>query len=334
LVVAACQSRPGGASCRSIRVRNAPLATLGHRSATCRDGPQADTIVCIHCAGRGLFWHTQLMDCSSYLARIEFAGRPQTDLATLRRLQAGHLKHIAFENLDVQFGRRITLNHEDAFAKLVTNRRGGWCYEMNGLFRWALESIGFRVMPMAGAVMRRERGPMAIGNHLALIVELDEPYLVDVGLGDGPLEPIPLKEGSYQQQWRTLRLERLDDSWWRLHNNQNAFNPTLDFQYQPADWNLLASKCIWLQTSPESRLVQNAVCLRHLADGIVALVGRVLKTVGRDGVARRLVTSSDDYVATLDAVFGIRMPQAADLWPRIVRRHDVLFGSCDERARP
>jgi arylamine N-acetyltransferase len=127
---------------------------------------------------------------------------------------------------------------------------------MNGLFRWALESIGFRAMPMTGAVMRRERGPTAIGNHLALSVELDEPYLADVGLGHGPLEPIPLKEGSYQQQWRSMRLEHLNDGWWRFHNYENAFAQTFDFLYQPAHWNVLASKCTWLQISPESRFVQ------------------------------------------------------------------------------
>jgi N-hydroxyarylamine O-acetyltransferase len=267
------------------------------------------------------------MNCSSYLRRIGFVGCPQPNLATLHRLQRGHLQHIAFENLDVQFGRRITLDAEEAFAKLVTNGRGGWCYEMNGLFRWALESIGFGVTPMIGAVMRAERGPSAIGNHLVLSVELDEPYLTDVGLGDGPLEPIPLKEGSYQQQWRTLRLERLNDGWWRFHNYQNALAPTFDFHRRPADWDVLAEKCNWLQTNPESRFVQNAVCLRHLPNGIVALVGRVLKTVNQDGATDQFVNSADEYVETLAATFDIRLPQAADLWPKIVRRHEALFGS-------
>src|SRR5882724_6217434 len=151
------------------------------------------------------------MNCASYLDRIGIVGRPQPDLATLRRLQRAHLERILFENLDVQLGRPVTLDLDAAFAKLVTGARGGWCYEMNGLFRWALESIGFRVTPLTGAVGRRERGATAIGNHLALSVELDGPYYVDVGLGDGPTEPIPLREGSYQQQWRALRLERLND---------------------------------------------------------------------------------------------------------------------------
>ena len=264
------------------------------------------------------------MDISSYLGRIGFVGNPQPDLATLRRLQRGHLEHIAYENLDVQLGRRITLNPEDAFAKLVSSRRGGWCYEMNGLFCSVLEAIGFHVTPMIGAVMRAQRGPSAIGNHLVLSVQIDEPYLADVGLGDGPIEPIPLREGTYRQGWRGLRLERLPDGWWRFHNNENAFAPTFDFQ-QPADWDVLQQKCQWLQTSPDSRFVQNAVCLRQFPDCIIALLGRVLKTVNPYGVTSRLVNSADEYVATLATIFGIQLPEAGGLWTRISSRHDVVF---------
>ncbi len=267
------------------------------------------------------------MDCASYLTRIGFVGRPRPNFDTLRLLQRGHLQFIPFENLDVQLGRPVTLDPEAAFSKLVTHRRGGWCYEMNGLFLRVLERIGFRVLPLTGAVMRRERGPLAIGNHLLLSVQLDQTYVVDVGLGDGPIEPIPLMEGSYRQAWRTLALERLDDGWWRLHNHDHAFAPTSDFQYQMPDWELLAAKCRWQQSSAESRLKQNAVCLRHSVDGTVALIGRVLKNLDERGFTERLVNSADEYVNVLNVTFGIDLPEATDLWPAISRRHDELFGS-------
>lgn len=267
------------------------------------------------------------MDCASYLTRIGFAGRPRPDFDTLRLLQRGHLQCIPFENLDVQLGRPVTLDPEAAFSKLVTSRRGGWCYEMNGLFLRVLERIGFRAVPLTGAVMRRERGSAAIGNHLLLSVQLDQTYVVDVGLGDGPIEPIPLKEGSYRQAWRRLALERLDDGWWRLHNHDRAFASTLDFRHQMADWDLLAAKCRWQQSSTESRLKQNALCLRHSVDGTVALIGRVLKNVEERGVTERLVNSADEYVNVLNVRFGIHLPEAIGLWSAISRRHDELFGS-------
>jgi len=102
--------------------------------------------------------------------------------------------------------------------------------------------------------------------------------------------------------------------------------PTFDFQHQPADWDLLADKCAWLQTSPDSRFVQNAVCMRHLPEGIAALVGRVFKNVSTGGVTDRLVISGDEYVQVLADTFGIELPQAIELRPKIVQRHEALFG--------
>jgi N-hydroxyarylamine O-acetyltransferase len=270
--------------------------------------------------------HTTV-DLDAYLTRIGFGGFPKPDLTTLRSLQRCHLEHIAFENFDVQFGRRVTLDLEDAYAKLVTGGRGGWCYEMNGLFLWALESIGFRAMPMTGAMMRAQRGPSAIGSHLVLSVEFDQPYLVDVGLADGPTEPIPLKEDYYEHQLGTLRLERLSDGWWRVHKEAPFFSLSFDFQYQRTDWRMLTEMCHWQQTSPDSRFVQNAICVKHLSGSVIALLGRALKTVDHGEVRTQLVNSAAEYVCTLQEKFGLKLPQAVDLWPKIASRHKALFGS-------
>jgi N-hydroxyarylamine O-acetyltransferase len=267
------------------------------------------------------------MDLDAYLTRIGFCGFPQPDLTTLRSLQRCHLEHIAFENFDVQFGRNVTLKPEDAYSKLVTDRRGGWCYEMNGLFQWALESIGFCVIPMTGAMLRAQRGPSAVGTHLVLRVELDHPYFVDVGVGDGPTEPIPLKEGTCKYDLGTLRFEPLSDEWWRVHKEAPFFTLNFDFQYQPADWDVLAERCRWQQDSPDSLFVQNAICVKQIPGGVVALLGRVLKTVDREGSHKHLVESAAEYVATLEEKFELELPQAADLWPKIVRRHEALFGT-------
>jgi len=267
------------------------------------------------------------MNLEVYLKRIGFNGAPQQDLATLQSLQRCHLEHIAFENFDVLFGRRVTLDPEDAYAKMVTGGRGGWCYEMNGLFLWALESIGFRVMPMTGAMLRAQRGPSAIGSHLVLTVELEQPYLVDVGLGDGPTEPILLKEGSYGYHLGRLRLERLSDGWWRVHKEAPIFSLSYDFQYQRADWDMLTEKCHWQQTSPDSLFVQNALCVKQVPGTVIALLGRALKTAYQGEVRTQLVNSAAEYIDLLEGKFGLELPQAADLWPEIVSRHKALFGS-------
>ena len=114
------------------------------------------------------------MHIDAYFDRIAYAGPVQPDLATLTALHRAHLRAIPYENLDVQLGRPVTIERAPIFEKIVTGKRGGWCYEMNGLFGWALDQLGFRVTRSAGAVMREVNGAAAIGNHLVLKVELEE----------------------------------------------------------------------------------------------------------------------------------------------------------------
>lgn len=248
------------------------------------------------------------------------------------------MAHIPYENFDVQLGRRLTLAPEDAFDKLVTRRRGGWCYEMNGLLRWALTQIGFEVLPMSAGVRRAERGDSALGNHLALMVRLERGFIVEAGLGDGPGEPFALPAGAdpehgregwremWREDWREMRLECVEGGWWRFVNHPTAFASSFDFRCAPADWALLERKCTWLQTDPDSVFVQNAVCARPSVGGFSMLVGRVLKTVSPAGTANRILESAEEYGGILRTVFGLDLPEAMDLWPAILRRHEALFG--------
>src|SRR5262245_51810376 len=163
--------------------------------------------------------HQLTMNLSDYLARIGYQGTPRADLATLAQLQRLHLAAIPYENLDVQLGRRVGFDMATIFHKLVRSRRGGWCYEMNGLFAWALAEIGFRFTRLGAAALRAQLGDDMIGNHLALCVDLGRPYLADVGFGDALIEPVPIVAGPIRQDFLDFRLEALDASWWRLHNH-------------------------------------------------------------------------------------------------------------------
>lgn len=266
------------------------------------------------------------MQLSAYLDRIGFAGAPRADAETLRALHRAHLLAIPYENFDVQLGRPVTIAADAAFEKLVTRRRGGWCYEMNGLFAAALEEIGFSVTRLAGAVVRSLMGDLRVGNHLVLKVDLpDGPWIADVGFGDGPYEAFPLQAGPVCAEGFECRLEQLADGWWRFHNHAFGGAPDFDFRDEPADPALLASQCEWLQTAPESPFVQNATAQRHRPGEIVVLRGRVLKRVRPDAVEDRLIETADDYLETLARDFDLDLPEAAELWPRILRRHEELF---------
>jgi len=266
------------------------------------------------------------MKIESYLERIDYAGPLRTDLATLTALHHAHLRAIPYENLDVQLGNPVTIERPAIFEKIVTRRRGGWCYEMNGLFGWALCELGFKVTRSAGAVMRCERGDEAVGNHLVLKVEVEEGlFLADVGFGDGPLDPICIVPGPFVSHAFEFALSQEQEGWWRLHNHKGGGAASFDFDLTPADEGRLAERSFWLQSAPDSPFVQNAVLQRHAADGLWVMRGRMLRHLTAAEHQDYLVESASEYVAVLDEVFALKLPEAAGLWPKICARHNVVM---------
>jgi N-hydroxyarylamine O-acetyltransferase len=266
------------------------------------------------------------VDVQAYLDRIGFAGVPRPDLATLRALHRGHALAISYENLDVQLGHPLTTDPLQAFDKIVRRGRGGWCYEMNGLLGAVLDEVGFKVTRLAGGVHRAERGEDAVGNHLVLLVELDDgPWIADVGFGDGSRDPYPLKEGAIASDGFDYRLEKLDADWWRLHNHPLGGAPSFDFREEAADPALLAAKCQELQTSPASVFVLTAVCQRHAEGEVRLLRGRAFRRVGPGWRQDSLIDTAEDFVTLLRREFELDLPEAAGVWPRICARHDELF---------
>ncbi len=169
------------------------------------------------------------MKLDAYLARIGYGGSAAPTLACLTEIHRRHLLAIPHEDLDVQLGRAMDLDIESAFEKIVVRQRGGWCYEMNGLLGWALEEIGFEVTRLLGGMHRSLEGDDAMGNHLVLRIELDESMIADTGMGDGVLEPMPLRVGSGTQATRQFRFEELEDGYWRFHSHPGTAPSDFDF---------------------------------------------------------------------------------------------------------
>lgn len=252
-----------------------------------------------------------------YLDRIGFSATPAVDLATLAELHRRHVETIPWECLDAFAGRPTTRAPRHAFDKIVGQGRGGWCYEMNGLFAWMLEGLGFDVTRLAAGVMRDVMGDdAAIGNHLLLIVRLDRDYIADVGLGSGLIEPIPLAEGSYAQRFASYRLERLDGRWWRFHNQPHVMPPSFDFALDLRDETLLEGRCRWLQTDRASPFVNNAVVQRYGPDRLDSLAGTTLTRIDASGVHQTPIADAAAYDRALRDVFGLSLPHAADLWAK------------------
>src|ERR1041384_4114649 len=152
------------------------------------------------------------MNIPAYLDRINYRGPLNTDAETLRQLHIAHLRNVPFENLSIHAHEPIVLNDESLFKKIVTRRRGGFCYELNGLFAALLRALGFQVTMLSAEVANTDATFSAPFDHMTLLVTLDERWLVDVGFGDSFIEPLRLDEHGPQIQGdRAYRIEPAGD---------------------------------------------------------------------------------------------------------------------------
>lgn len=255
-----------------------------------------------------------------YLRRIGYSGPVAPSLVALRALHSAHLLNISYENLDVQLERPVGLEIDPIFEKIVENRRGGWCYEMNGLFAWALREIGFDVRLLGTGVERRKHGEQADMTHLALLVQCEgRSFVADVGFGNAFLFPIPLVPGEHSDTRFAFRLEQLGE-WWRFHNHPGA-GDTYDFTERGYHLDDFAQKNLWLQRSPESPFVQSLVCHRFTEEGVTTLRGAVLRIYTKSEMLEQIAPNARDLDAMLRKHFQLEEPKIDELWERVRERH-------------
>lgn len=150
----------------------------------------------------------EAFDLDGYLTRIGYSGLVAPDLATLTGLHRAHVGAIPFENLDIQMGRAVALDTEALQAKMVRQRRGGYCFEQNSLFRLALESIGFAPDRREARVRLGGTDATRPRTHHVLTLSCEgRDWLADVGFGgEGLLEPLALDGSSARQVGTTYRV--------------------------------------------------------------------------------------------------------------------------------
>lgn len=222
----------------------------------------------------------------SYLKRIGYKGSLDRNAETLTKLMRAQLFSVAFENLDVQAGKIVSLVPEQIVDKIIGQGRGGYCYEVNGLFAMALQALGFSYKFIACRPMfypvRRPK------THMIVLVEADgEQWICDLGFGSyGIRAPIALSslEQIQQQDFDQFRLttepsgayvvQALVDGQWL---SQFGFEPYASewVDFMPA--NYLNS------THPDTIFVQKLLVIKHHEQGRDILLGEQLKQIRADG---------------------------------------------------
>jgi len=253
------------------------------------------------------------MDIKAYLNRINYHGSLEPNAETLRHLQVAHLLAVPFENLSIHSGEPIVLNDEALFEKVVQRRRGGFCYELNGLFAALLRKLGFRVEMLSARVAnpRGEFGPDF--DHMTLMVELEQRWLADVGFGDSFREPLLLDErGIQKQNEREYEIVAEGDQRILMQRESGGdWVAQYRFTLQPHAYADYAEMCRYHQTSPDSHFTKAPLCSLATADGRITLGGGHFITTTRGG-ERSEVTVSDDveFAQLLKDHFGIDLNSA------------------------
>jgi N-hydroxyarylamine O-acetyltransferase len=252
------------------------------------------------------------MNVQKYLERIKYHGTLTPNLQALFQLQTAHTRTVPFENLSVYFKEPIQLDEEWMYEKIVDRNRGGFCYELNGLFAWLLRSLGYRVDMLSAGVARKDGGFGPEFDHMTLLVHLEEDYLVDVGFGDSFEAPLRIKDrGKQRQNGMSYQIKAEDEALILFEQNDRDENPSMLAQYR---FTLTSRRmedyenmCLYHQSSPESSFTQKRVCSRATPNGRVTLSGMKF-IVTENGVRNeRELSSEREYEAILLELFNIRL---------------------------
>ena len=265
------------------------------------------------------------MNIDAYLQRINYSGSREPSAQTLRALQVAHLRSVPFENLSIHASEPIVLNDEALFKKIIEKRRGGFCYEVNGLFAALLRALGFEVAMLAAGVAKSSRSdsttPLIVSDltedhfgpifdHMTLMVNLTERWLADVGFGDSFLEPLLLDaRGEQFQNDQAFKIVELGDDLVLLRRNPGEeWTAQYRFNLEPHEYVDYEEMCRYHQTSPDSHFTRAPLCSLPTENGRITLSDRKLITTSDSSNIRNEQTLSEkQYEEVLKEKFGIVM---------------------------
>jgi N-hydroxyarylamine O-acetyltransferase len=260
-------------------------------------------------------------DLDAYFQRIDYRGPREPTLPVLSELMAAHVQAVPFENLDVLLGARVDLGPAALFDKLVRRRRGGYCFEQNGLFLQVLTALGFAARPLSARVrLGTAPGYTPPRTHMLLEVELDgERWLADVGVGafslTAPIRFTPDVEQPTRHEPRRIVRER--DHW--LHQAQLGADWMDVYEFTGEEMPLVDREVAnwYTSTHPRSHFRGVLMVARALPDGgRVTLRDAELKHRDRHGQAQvRVLQGNDDLLAALATEFGLVFPPGTRFKP-------------------
>jgi N-hydroxyarylamine O-acetyltransferase len=254
------------------------------------------------------------VDVEAYLRRVEYDGPRQPSADCLRALHRQHLFTVPFENLDIPLGNPIRLDLEQMYDKIVVRRRGGFCYELNGLFYELLRAMGFRVHMLSAGVRNADGSFGPEFDHMLLKVELEQPWLADVGFGESFVDPIAFRAGGASEvNGRRYCVVPAGDEWQLMCEEGKGQVPQYRFRDIPRRLTDYAGMCHFQQTSPDSHFTKSWTCSKATPDGRITLANMRLIVTRGGAREERLLTSAAQVRGCLRDQFGIELHESVEL---------------------
>jgi N-hydroxyarylamine O-acetyltransferase len=265
------------------------------------------------------------MNTDAYLQRlgIDAEAFSSPSSATLQRVQRAHVTTVPFENLaitgdpfdDRHDGPGVSLDLPHLFEKVVESTRGGFCFELNGLFNWLLVELGFDADRVAARIIGSDGTGRPPANHHTNVVELGRRYVVDVGVGVPTMRrPLPLdgevRTDDVGVSWRVAECDRPDETYVTQYryDSDGDWQDRYWFSDIPRRLTYFEATCDYLQSAPESTFTGDPVVSIGTDDGHVKL-GResLTRYVGADETTESVATR--DWHDVLAREFGLRVPE-------------------------
>lgn len=254
------------------------------------------------------------MNKDAYLTRIGYEGALPPSIEVLKQLQKNHLLNIPFENLDIHFGNPIELDIDRIYRKVVDNKRGGFCYELNGLFYELLVALGYKAKRISARVFDSKNGYSKEYDHLTIVVEIDgDEYLTDVGFGEFTFAPLKVEPDTIQHDERgNFMIDMLDENWIRVSKIEGKqVVPQYIFKNIDRAFSEFSQMCQYHQTSPESHFTQKRLISRPTENGRITITGNRLKIKAGEGVTETELEDEESFDRELWNHFNVRMRKGA-----------------------
>jgi len=249
------------------------------------------------------------MNTDAYLERIGYVGSREPTLATLKALQRTHLLHVPFENLDIHRQHEIRIDTERFYDKIVRRKRGGFCFEVNGLFSELLQQLGFKTKFITCSVFSQPKQQFTpYYGHVAIVVHLEENWLVDVGFGTNFPEPLRLNTEEYQRQdgvcYQLLKLNEAETLLYRTTDKQEH-TKMYKLKLEPQLLSDFADMCRYHQTSPVSLFTQGKLCSLLTPIGRITLTDKSFIETTNGNKTEIPIESVQEFDRKLQKHFGI-----------------------------